>query len=76
MKTGLAAKFQCRSLRDFLLATGNKAIEKCNAYDTFWSCGFGLDNQNFAFRSKWKGKNHLGNLLQEVRSDLRRDNRE
>ena len=76
MKTGLAAKFQCHSLRDFLLATGNKAIVECNAYDTFWSCGFGLDNPDFAFRSKWKGKNHLGNLLQELRSDLMRDNRE
>ena len=41
-----------------------------------WSCGFGLDNPDFAFRSKWKGKNHLGNLLQELRSDLMRDNRE
>lgn len=76
MKTGLNAKFKEGPLRKFLLSTQNKTIIECNAYDKFWSCGTGLDNRAFSSPSAWTGKNHLGKLLQQLRSELRNDNRE
>ena len=76
MKTGLTAKFADKALQTFLLETGDKTIIECNADDKFWSCGLGLDNPSFPSRTRWKGKNQLGKLLQQIRSDLRNSNRE
>jgi ribA/ribD-fused uncharacterized protein len=64
MLTLLRRKFQIPELREKLLATGNKAlIEGNNWHDTFWgvcTCP----------NCEW-GKNVLGELLMQVREEIR-----
>eukprot|EP01114_Cavostelium_apophysatum_P002587 TRINITY_DN12298_c0_g1_i1.p1 TRINITY_DN12298_c0_g1~~TRINITY_DN12298_c0_g1_i1.p1 ORF type:complete len:232 (-),score=35.48 TRINITY_DN12298_c0_g1_i1:184-879(-) len=45
--------------RKILLSTGNSTLVEANPSDDFWACGRG------------NGLNHLGKLLEEIRSELR-----
>lgn len=61
MKEVILAKFtQHENLKELLLSTGTEDIVEASQYDSFW--GEGADG---------KGKNHLGNILQEVREQIR-----
>jgi ribA/ribD-fused uncharacterized protein len=73
MKQGLYEKFkQNKELCDFLLSTGNKKLVEANINDTYWAVGLSLKQKDLiADPSKWKGRNHLGLLLEEVRTELR-----
>jgi ribA/ribD-fused uncharacterized protein len=60
MLKGLRAKFsQNPSLKQQLLATGDKALHEKNPDDFFWGYGDGT------------GKDYLGKLLMQVRAELR-----
>ena len=61
MKKALVAKFsQNKDIRDELLATGDAKLVEDSPTDSYW--GWGRDH---------KGTNRLGQLLMEVRAELR-----
>lgn len=71
MKTAVYAKFSQNSdLKHQLLATGEKVMVECNPYDSFWSCGLGLRDEEATDRAGWKGNNWLGVCLSDVREML------
>lgn len=58
----LLQKFSHPSLREKLLATGDLYIEETNYWkDTFWGVCNGV------------GENRLGNILMQIRNDIRKD---
>jgi hypothetical protein len=72
MKIALKAKFmQHPELRTKLLSTGDKPIGEANARDKYWSIGTGADTAKAKVPSKWPGKNRLGALLMELRTELK-----
>ena len=58
-------------LRKTILETGDKEIAEANPSDLYLGRGIALWAQNVAEKSKWKGKNVTGKILQEVRSMLK-----
>lgn len=63
MRLALRAKFsQSAFLTRELLATGEARLEEASSSDAFWGTG-----------PLGGGENHLGRLLMELRSDLRRE---
>jgi ribA/ribD-fused uncharacterized protein len=72
MRTALKAKFmQHPDLKAKLLSTGDRPIGEANARDKYWSIGTGADTSKAKVPSKWPGKNRLGQLLMELRSELK-----
>ena len=73
MKRGLTEKFkQNRELQEFLLSTGDSKLAEANINDTYWAVGLALKQKDqLADQSKWKGKNILGKLLEEIREELK-----
>ena len=71
MKSILAAKFsQNEHLKEFLLSTGNKQLIEGNPKDLYWSCGLSIYNNNIWNENSWRGQNHLGTILEEIRNSL------
>ena len=65
------AKFtQNEELAKFLKNTGDKDIGKANKFDQFWGTGVSLWDNEAGKKGTWKGDNHLGKLLMDVRSSL------
>lgn len=64
-------KFSNKYLKIRLLDTGDRILAEASPTDKIW--GIGLDeNHEDAFNpSKWKGKNLLGQVLMDVRSELK-----
>ena len=72
MRRGLRAKFQQNpDLLEKLLATGNDILVECSASDKIWGIGLSVDDKRIKNIAKWKGRNLLGTVLMQVRSDLR-----
>ena len=72
MKKGVNAKFaQCSTLKNDLLGTKDKLIIQCNPYDTVWSNGLKMNDENVEDPTKWKGQNLLGKIICEVREALK-----
>jgi ribA/ribD-fused uncharacterized protein len=72
MKTALKAKFmQHPELKTKLLSTGDRPIGEANARDKYWSIGTGADTSKAKVPSKWPGRNRLGELLMELRTELK-----
>ena len=72
MATALKAKFmQHAELRTKLLSTGDKPIGEANARDKYWSIGTGAATGIAKRPSKWPGKNRLGQLLMDLRKELK-----
>ena len=66
------AKFeQNHDLRDILLQTENNILAEANPYDNFWSCGYSLHDEKIWSPRTWEGKNILGDILMEVRRNLK-----
>ncbi|OAQ81364.1 hypothetical protein VFPBJ_03948 [Purpureocillium lilacinum] len=57
------------SLREMLLATGEREIVEASPYDSIWGIGF-TERDAEGMREHW-GENLLGKALMEVRSELR-----
>lgn len=71
--TGNFQKFlQNRSLKDFLLRTGDKILVEASPRDRIWGIGMGKANENAENPAAWRGRNLLGFALMEVRDELRR----
>ena len=60
MLEALRRKFERPELRDLLLSTGDRELVESSPFDYFW--GSGQDGS---------GQNKLGNLLMQVRTELR-----
>lgn len=76
MRTGLRAKFtQNPHLTNFLIKTGTTNILECNRADKFWGIGMAMNNPDIWVRNSWTGKakNHLGRLLMDLRTELKRN---
>ena len=71
MRQGVAAKFtQNEHLKEYLLSTGDKMLVEANQHDKFWAIGQGLRSENLFRQQFWEGKNFLGKILEQVRSQL------
>jgi ribA/ribD-fused uncharacterized protein len=74
MATACAAKFrQNDNLRKCLLETGSALMVEAAPRDFTWGVGLSLDDERLLDRTKWKGKNRLGNLLTQLREEIRSD---
>jgi ribA/ribD-fused uncharacterized protein len=72
MRTALKAKFmQHPDVRTKLLSTGERPIGEADPRDKEWSIGTGADTAKAKFPAKWPGKNKVGKLLMELRTELR-----
>jgi ribA/ribD-fused uncharacterized protein len=72
MATGLKAKFmQHAELKAKLLSTGDTPIGEANARDKYWGIGTGAATGIAKRPSKWPGKNRLGQLLMDLRRELK-----
>lgn len=71
MYKAVHAKFQqSATLRDKMAATGSRHFVACDRYDTTWSNGLYLYDAHADDRSQWKGKNWIGEILENVRRDV------
>ena len=70
-KPGIKCKFQQNpSLASALLDTGDKyLVESC--YDKVWGSGKPLFEEDCLDENQWQGKNILGDILCEIRTELR-----
>ena len=68
---GNIAKFgQNKELKAFLLATGDRVLAEASPYDRIWGIGMSSDSCDIDNPHQWKGENHLGFALMEVRDLL------
>lgn len=61
---------QNKNLADKLLATGNLVLVECNPVDRIWGIGLTVDAAKETTPENWNGKNLLGLVLMEVRTNL------
>ncbi len=66
-------KFEDNPLREILLATGDLEIVEASPYDKIWGIGMGEDDPDRFDKTKWRGTNWLGEVLMQVREDLKKD---
>lgn len=72
VKRGNLAKFgQNQDLLDVLMATGKKTLVEASPHDRLWGIGLRSSDPRAQKRSTWLGKNWLGQVLTEVRDELR-----
>lgn len=70
------AKFtQDQVLYDFLMNTDDKMIVEASPYDTIWGIGLSENDPDAWDTDKWKGQNLLGQMIMQVRSDIRQLNK-
>ena len=71
IKPAILAKFaQTEELKRALLATGDKTLGEASPHDRFWGIGVALTAKEGLDKTKWAGKNVLGQLLMETREIL------
>jgi ribA/ribD-fused uncharacterized protein len=72
MRTALKAKFiQHPDLKTKLLETGTRQIGEASARDKYWSIGTSAETAKAKDPSKWPGKNVLGTMLMDLRTELK-----
>lgn len=72
--TGNLAKFtQNGKLRDYLLSTGDRILVEVSPFDVIWGIGYGAEAAEAMRPDLWRGENHLGFILMQVRDRLRAD---
>jgi len=68
---GNSLKFtQNKEFLNALLLTEGKELVEASPYDTIWGIGLSAEDPDALDKSKWKGKNYLGNILTQLRKDL------
>ncbi|MBR5975613.1 MAG: NADAR family protein [Clostridiales bacterium] len=74
VKRGIRAKFaQNPSMMETLLATGNAILAECSPRDKDWGILLSTSDPEVQDITKWKGENLLGQVLMEVREELREE---
>jgi ribA/ribD-fused uncharacterized protein len=69
---GNVAKFQQNpGLGELLQKTAGTTLVEASPYDKIWGIGLGEDDPRAKERSQWQGTNWLGEVLTQVREDLR-----
>ncbi len=69
---GIHAKFdQNYTIREILLGTGDSILAECSPSDCVWGIGLPVYSQKIYYPRMWEGTNLLGELLMEVRTQLR-----
>ena len=74
VKKGIKAKIlQNQAVRQKLLDTGTDLLAECSPYDEIW--GIGIDiNDPLRFQiDQWKGSNKSGQILMEIREEIRQE---
>jgi hypothetical protein len=72
MRTALKAKLmQHPDIKAKLMETGTRPIGEANARDKYWGIGTGVDTAKAKDSTKWPGKNVLGKMLMELRTELK-----
>lgn len=72
VKSGSIHKFsQNKSLKDYLLNTGDKILVEASPSDTIWGIGLHQDEKQIENPHTWRGTNLLGFALMEARDFLR-----
>ena len=73
MRKGLLAKFsQNEGIKEILLSTGDNILAECAPRDLKWGIGYSTGSPNVQDPSKWRGQNRLGQVLMQVREELRK----
>ena len=57
-----------------LLATGETLLAEASPYDAVWGIGLAEHHPDARFPTRWRGTNWLGEVLMDVRAELRRSN--
>lgn len=71
MRTGLMAKFeQNAELKKQLIETGDKMLVEVSPIDQFWGAGCGLSSNLLKTPNKWSGRNEMGKMLMQLRSEF------
>ena len=63
--------WQNPKLLETLLATHPRTLVEAAPRDRLWGIGLGASNPKARNRSQWRGRNLLGEILTEVRAELR-----
>lgn len=67
------AKFtQDEELKQILLDTGDRTLVEASPYDKIWGIGLHETDPYCLNRATWKGKNWLGEVLTQVKNDIRK----
>lgn len=68
---GLMRKFvQNQHIKQYLLATTDTELVEASARDTVFGIGLSITNADKGDKSKWRGKNLQGTMLQRIREEL------
>lgn len=62
---------QNESFLKILLSTEDKILVECNGKDRVWSCGYYATDLRSLDETRWCGRNLLGKVLMELRSDFK-----
>ena len=74
VKRGIRAKFsQNPQMLETLLATGNAILAECSPRDKDWGILLSTSDPEVQDITKWRGENLLGQVLMEVREELREE---
>ena len=69
--TGSYAKFtQDAELRELLLATSGTTLAEASPHDRIWGIGLGREDPRAKDRSRWRGRNLLGEILTRTREAI------
>jgi len=72
MREALHAKFaQNADLATYLKDTEDRVLAEASPYDLFWGTGLSIWAKDASDSTKWKGKNHLGKILMDIRASLK-----
>jgi ribA/ribD-fused uncharacterized protein len=72
MKHAIFLKFsQNPKLKDFLMKIKSNAIAEASPSDLYWGTGVAFNRAEATIQNKWRGKNNLGKLLQELRETFK-----
>ena len=72
VKRGIRAKFaQNPSMMETLLETGNALLAECSPRDKDWGILLSTSDPEVQDVTKWRGTNLLGQMLMDIREDLR-----
>ena len=71
MKKLIVKKFTGNEeLKTELMKTGTKTLVECGR-DVNYACGLPITHKDIFSKTKWTGKNKLGDILCEVRSNIK-----